>query len=291
VSFIKEYKIEYLNRLNSVNSFKESWNVWGNHISTLLNDPSGQDILNIGDKLSEIYKLNDSVGRGQGSLSAAGASWECLVMWYLNLIYWNTNTIITTTNKQYVPKCIRDVLTVTISNTQTNTESDIVVFSVPEDNLLDKTKVSVKYLNDHILTRLGKTNLMNLQCKTNWNENSQIPMLWDMIYNSRSSLHYVSVGTEGVNPNSLESFCYGFVTVPTNNKDKIKRTSISVLRVKNLTGGNYWGHPSSEDIASSIKELPNRFVPEVFEGGISAHISNNIAKNSNYLSSFTNLSW
>ena len=46
-------------------------------------------------------------------------------------------------------------------------------------------------------------NFVNLQCKTNWNDNAQVPMLWDIIYSSNEKLNNISVGINGVSPHSL----------------------------------------------------------------------------------------
>ena len=89
-------------------------------------------------------------------------------------------------------------------------------------------------------------------------------MLWDMIYNSESRLSNVSVGINGFSPESLRKFKYGFATVPTIKIEKLKPYGVSVLRVKNLTGGNYWGRNTVSDIAASIKEFPSRHFPSMF---------------------------
>tara|TARA_B100000963_G_scaffold319565_1_gene301518 strand:+ start:243 stop:1118 length:876 start_codon:yes stop_codon:yes gene_type:complete len=289
--YIREYKKQYLKAISELKSFQKSWVNWSSILSIKLKNINGQGVLDLGDDLSNIFQTNAPKGRDQGDLSGGGYAWECLVVWYLNLIYWETPIIITRTNKQVVPKCIRDVLTVTISNNQTNTESDILIFNVPDHKLLNQSKVSVKTLDNHLTSRLKNIDIFNLQCKTNWNDNSQIPMLWDMIYNSKSNLSYVGVGRNGVNPNSAKSFKYGFATVPSYKLSKYKTTTLSVLRVKNLTGGNYWGHPSKPDIASSLKELPNRNFSQVFKGGIGAHIDRQISLDPNLIDKFLNLNW
>lgn len=291
MTFIREYKKQYLNALSDLKTFRNSWVNWSPLLTRKLTNANGQNVLNLGDDLSNIFQTNSSKGRNQGDLSGGGNAWECFIVWYLNLIYWETPVIITRTNKKFVPQCIRDVLTVTISNNQTNTESDILIFNVPNHGLLNSSKVSIKELNDHLSTRLKSIDVLNLQCKTNWNDNSQIPMLWDMIYNSKTNLPHVSVGSNGVNPNSVRSFKYGFATVPSNKLSNFKSTSLCVLRVKNLTGGNYWGHPSKPDIASSLKELPNRNYPQVFQGGISAHIDKQISLDKDLIQKFIDLNW
>jgi hypothetical protein len=269
---------------------EKSWKVWGPIIKKELQSANGKTVYDLGDKLSSIFQSN-VVGRSQSTQSGGGAAWECLVVWYLNLIFWDTSTVIIKTNKKFVPKPIRDILTVTIANNQTNTESDVVMFNIPNANALLNKDITKKVLETHMSSRLNMTTLVNLQLKTNWNDNAQIPMLWDMIYNSKTKSSNASVGVNGVSPSSLSNFAYAFATVPTNKISEYKINSVSVLRVKNLTGGNFWGHPSKGGIASSIKELPTRNFSSEFNGGAIAHIQNQIQKNKNYLNEFLNLSW
>ena len=287
---INAFKTRYLKELASVPSFMNSWQIWKPALrANLSNNPTGDEILNLGDSLSKVFQTNATSGRAQSSLSGGGAAWECLISWYLNLICWNIPVMVVRQNKEFVPQIIKDVLAVTISNSQTNTESDIVIFSVPSSNEIPDSKLLS--FNAHLKTKLKNISLINLQCKTNWNDNAQVPMLWDMIYNSESRLPNISVGVNGVSPQSVGTFRYSFVTVPTNDAKNIKPTSLAVLRVKNMTGGNYWGHASKRDVSSSIKELPNRNFSNFFIGGISAHIDKNIAEDPDYLKSFLTLNW
>lgn len=289
--FVREFKKQYLSAQKELKTFRKSWENWYPILQIKLNNASGQDVLDLGDDLSNIFQTNAPKDRSQQDVSAGGYAWECFIVWYLNLVYWETPVIITRTNKKFVPKCIRDILSVTISNNRTNTESDVIIFNIPEHEMLDSSKFNIKALDNHLSSRLKNVDILNLQCKTNWNDNSQIPMLWDMIYNSKSNLPYVSLGDNGVNPNSVRSFKYGFATVPSNELSKIKSTSLCVLRVKNLTGGNFWGHKTKSDVASSIKELPNRNHPEFFVGGISAHIDKQINDHNDLIDKFINLNW
>ncbi|MGO4268888.1 hypothetical protein AB4Z22_03420, partial [Paenibacillus sp. TAF58] len=95
-----------------------------------------------------------------------------------------------------------------------------------------------------------------IQCKTNWNDNAQIPMLWDMIYSSSGfSRHSITVGTSQYSINHTKKFTYSFVTVPTVDRRKINSDSTCVKRVQNLSGGNYWGHPSISSVANSLKDI------------------------------------
>jgi len=293
MSNINDFKITYLRKLASTKSFADAWQVWEPKIrARFSNNPTGSEILDLGDSLSDVFQSNSTSGRAQSSLAGGGAAWECLISWYLNFICWDIPVMIIKQSKSFVPTTINNVLAVTISNNQTNTESDIIIFSVPlGDALTDLTDSKLSTLNEHLKVRLNEVVLVNLQCKTNWNDNAQVPMLWDMIYNSNSRLPNISVGTNGVSPQSVGRFRYSFVTVPTVKLEKIKPSSLAVLRVKNMTGGNYWGHASKQDVASSIKELPNRNFSSFFSGGICSHIDRTIKKDPDYLNKFLTLTW
>jgi hypothetical protein len=284
---IKEFKKSYLNYMSTVNSFRNSWGVWEPIIqSKLSTPPTGVEIFNLGDSLSEIFTANSTSGRSQGSLSGGGTAWECLVCWYLNLILWETPVIAVRQKRDYIPEVISNCVTVTIGCNRTNTESDIVIYSIPSSNSLK----SINNLNTHIQNNLNAVDMVVLQCKTNWNDNAQIPMLWDMIYNSNSRLPHVSVGVEGVSPLSVNKFKYAFVTVPSNTRSTHTSTNISVLRVRGLTGGNYWGKRTESDVAASIKELPNRHFGLFLSGGVVGHV-NQLLMNDDYLDSFLSIEW
>lgn len=276
MKYLEQFKVRYLQQLSSVKSFKDSFEVWSDEIRTMLGDqPDGQALFNLGDRLSDIFRTTGGAGRSQGSLSGGGAAWECLVCWYLNIVFWDTPIFVARQHKAFVPPVVNDSICVTISNTQTNTESDIVIFSVPEVD--DLRGDSLAELDQHLIERIGSMDLCVLQCKTNWNDNAQIPMLWDMIYNSSTfRIPYVSVGRNGVNPSSYRQFSYAFVTVPSN-QSEYKPQNTSVLRVKGLTGGNYWGKATSQNIAASIKELAGRRFPTVFSGGVISHLNDVLA--------------
>ncbi len=97
-----------------------------------------------------------------------------------------------------------------------------------------------------------------IQCKTNWNDNAQIPMLWDMVYLAKTFKTGITIGRESYSINNARLFSYAFATVPTVKVEKLKPTSVAVSRVRNLSGGNYWGMKTVSGIASSMKEMLNR---------------------------------
>lgn len=86
-------------------------------------------------------------------------------------------------------------------------------------------------------------------------------MLWDSIYAAINFANNISVGSSGYSPKYCKTFSYSFVTVPSNSiinkngNDIYKPTSTAVLRVRNLSGGNYWGLPDKQGVANSIKSL------------------------------------
>ncbi|MDD3181491.1 MAG: hypothetical protein PHD48_01600 [Alphaproteobacteria bacterium] len=269
------FRLKILIKLAETNSFQKGWAVWEPQISRLCSGKATPEkLFRLGEHLSNLFRSNRVEGRGQASVSGGGAAWECLVAWYLNLIFWGTDVIATRQNKQFVPKIVNNALTVTISNHQTNTESDIIVYRTSQEGL--GTDISIDKINIAISERLHKTDVAVVQCKTNWNDNAQIPMLWDLIYNSSSfRIPHVSVGIQGVNPTSFRRFAYAFVTVPTITCPP-KSNSLSVLRVRNMTGGNYWGKPTHQGIARCINEFFLHNFPDAFSGGVTHHIEENL---------------
>jgi len=275
----------------TVSSFKNNWDVYRQKIDSLIsqNRPTGQSLFKLGDHLSEIFQANVVEGRGQSAVSRAGYAWECLLEWYLNLVFWDTSVIAVRKSVRFVPSIISNVLTVTISNNSTNSESDINLFSVPDYRTFSGS--TVEDLDNHISNnRISDVDLVVLQCKTNWRDNSQVPMLWDIVYNSRTRLRHVSVGIGGVGPESCKSFKYAFATVPTGGRTNYTPNTSAVTRVKHLTGGNYWGWPSEQGVALSLTELPGQLYLNIFPEGVTSHIDS-LLQEKYYLNSFLNLEW
>jgi len=285
---VDAFRLEMLSRLVSTQSLRNGWAIWESSLRAQCNaENQAERVFALGEHLSSIFRENRVEGRGQASVAGGGAAWECLVTWYLNLVFWGTDVIATRQNQQFVPKIINNALTVTISNQQTNTESDIVVYRIPPLN--EQSALSISRINEIITGRLLETDVAVVQCKTNWNDNAQVPMLWDLIYNSSSfRIPHVSVGVHGVNPPSFRRFAYSFMTVPTS-KGPFNPKSLCVLRVKNMTGGNYWGRSTTEGVASCINEFFLRNFPDVFAGGVLQHINQNLLRNPNILESFLSL--
>lgn len=289
MTFVKEYKFKIMKQISNLNSLRKVWDVWQPKINSVLGkEPKGKDIFELGEKLSLIFQTYETDDRDQSTLSGGGAAWECLNVWFLNLLFWDTPIIVSRTNKTLVPECLRNALTVSFSSIPTNTESDVSIFKIPDSELLKSSKIMD--INAHLENKLNEIDFVNLQCKTNWNDNAQIPMLWDLIYNVRKfKVSNISVGIKGVSPDSFSSFSYAFSTVPTVKKDKFKKESTAVLRVKNLSGGNYWGHPTDQGIAKCINELAGNHFSNEFRGGLINHINESLKKDSSYLDRFIKL--
>ena len=182
---IDEFRLQILSQVASVKSLKNSWPNFSYELDKLItSNPNENQIFLIGEHLSAIFRANSAPGRSQSLVSGGGAAWECLVTWYLNLVFWGTDLVATRQNKKFIPQVLFDAFSVTIANFKTNTESDIVVYSIPNVGKLSKLKL--KDINELISSDIQNVDTSIVQCKTNWNDNAQIPMLWDLIYNSNN---------------------------------------------------------------------------------------------------------
>jgi hypothetical protein len=113
------------------NTFQNCWQTWQPEINRLLGNNYGEnEIINLGDHLSDIFKSTGGGGRGQGELSAGGTAWESLVCWYINLCCVGSR-IVAIKKMSLVPKPIQDAITVNYGNFACNTESDITIIIFP----------------------------------------------------------------------------------------------------------------------------------------------------------------
>ena len=117
--------------LFNTNTFQSCWDTWKPEILKLLGNNFGEnEILNLGDHLSDIFKSTGGGGRGQGELSAGGTAWESLVCWYINLCTIGSR-IVAIKKMSLVPKPIQDAITINYGNFACNTESDITIIIFP----------------------------------------------------------------------------------------------------------------------------------------------------------------
>lgn len=304
---------EYLRKLSvescfELSAFRNGWSTWKTEIQNILGVSYNElDIINLGDHLSTIFATTGNAGRSQSEVSGGGYGWEGLICWYLNLNMIGSRAVAIRKISD-LPDSLRDSISVNYGNFRSNTESDITIVVFPNNNEFVSVRSSLeisnrdgqiipltireKYNIKVILKRLGEIYFDDfeigiIQCKTNWNDNAQIPMLWSMIYEADSfSNNSISVGRNGYTISDLRRFSYSFCTVPTNNLDNYTQNSTSVNRVRNLSGGNYWGNPSSNGIASSIKEIFNNNFRNAFTPNHRTTLRNSLSDVARELSYF-----
>jgi hypothetical protein len=302
---------EYFRKLSteslfSTRTLQNCWPTWKMTINTILGENFNEtDIINLGDHLSDIFKSTGGDGRGQGELSAGGTAWESLVCWYINLCTVGSRTV-AIRKMSLVPKPIQDAITVNYGNFACNTESDITVITFPDlsDYNININDLSVE--NNELRIETFKRNRFNpeiinylcgrdfdnfeigvIQCKTNWNDNAQIPMLWDMIYSANGFRgRNITIGRDGYNIHDAQNFTYAFVTVPSNQRANYKSESVAVKRVTNLSGGNYWGKATEPNVARSIKEIFTNNYQAGYPNNVRTEIRNALPKLSGELSYF-----
>lgn len=308
--------IEYLRKkviddLFTLNSFDQNWdNAWKDAVRSRILSGTTYDaskILDLGDSLAEVF-FTTNAGRTQSGVSAAGTTWEALVCWYLNLCLINTNVVVIKQKQANVPVPISNALTVMYGASPSNTEADLIAIVFPNNDeysadieSLSETEIfenvelfdrsgNFKYLealNKLVDRDANDIDINVIQCKTNWNDNAQIPMLWDMVYNAQGfQNNNISVGINNYSLNSFHNFSYSFATVPTTDPNRINHNSVAVKRVITLSGGNYWGHPTRNDVASSIKEIFNRNLSNGISPNIRTTLRNSLPEIDNTFSYF-----
>lgn len=262
--------------LFAANTFNNCWATWRVEINNILGQNyTENEIINLGDQLSHIFRTTGAAGRNQGELSGGGTAWESLVCWYINLCTVGSR-IVAIKKMSLVPKPIREAITVNYGNFSCNTESDITVIVFPDTADYNSSAAQLNIqnpngqaiptfrkgiLNPDVLDYLCGRDFVNfeigiIQCKTNWNDNAQIPMLWDMIYSAGGFRgRNITIGKNGYSIQAARNFTYSFITVPSNRNANYQSNSVAVKRVTNLSGGNYWGGVTIQNVARSIKEI------------------------------------
>lgn len=279
---IEALRQESVTRLFGGTVFAQSFNSWKNTINDITPSKTSRQVIDLGDHLSEIFRTTGTAGRGQGDVSGGGAAWESIVCWYLNFCSIGRRSVVIKHSRALIPEAISDAITVNYRNFVSNTESDLVAIIFPDkpEYRIEKELIQIndgngrpvplytqgrnpKYNLSAILNALchrdfNELEIHIIQCKTNWNDNAQIPMLWDMIYSATNFRNNVTVGRNGYSITNAAQFSYSFITVPTSRITSITANSTCVKRVSNISGGNYWGRPTQNNIASSLKEMLQR---------------------------------
>lgn len=253
----------------------ESWDVWYSNITKFFNPqkPTYESLLSLGDHLADVFRATNNCegeSRSQSNLSKGGTYWEKLVTWYINICSVGSRVVAFRGNKKTrVPSVISQALTVEYRNLECQSESDIIVLVFPRTHpfvdpkdlqlfLKKKGDIDFNVLSNEIGKQFYSFQIGVIQCKTNWNDNAQAPMLWDLIYKSKKkAIDGITVGSALYSIQNIP-FTYSFVTVPTNELDNFSPSSICVARVTHLSGGNYWGHESKNGIALSLSKIFSR---------------------------------
>lgn len=285
--YIEEYRKQAVENLFNMDSFNTSFAQWRIEFQQHLknNNYSHKALQEISKNLRGIFQGTAQAGRDQSSVSSGGAAWEGLVCWYLNLCLIGSNCVVVKQNKKLIPDPIRKSLTVMYGTKPSNTESDLIAITFPKS--VNQDIKSDSDINEYCSSHFSDLEVCVIQCKTNWNDNAQIPMLWDIIYNSAGSIKVASVGIEGYSVDSLKRFSYAFVTVPSQKDiDIFKPKSTAIMRVERLSGGNYWGEATKVGVALSLNEMLTKNFNTAISGlgsGWHSHIDQELKElNNNY---------
>jgi len=291
MSQLDNYRFSCLRALAKLDARTKPWPGYREELQKILGEsPTAQDVFNIGAQLKQVFK-SEARTRSQSDLSRGGGSWEILITWYLNLVFWDTNVVVMRPKKKLLPSVVADAMAVKVKGVTTSKETDVIVIEVPENN--SSTDLDTKSIDQIIRSDPQGTSVGVVQCKTNWNDNAQIPMLWNIVYAAQNlQVQNVVVGSNGFSPSSFGKFSYAFMTVPTNTekngKDNFNPGSTAVVRVQGMTGGNYWGNPSQSGVADSVSEYFGRNFDDVFEGGVQKHITSKLLTRPDVIQKFLN---
>ena len=288
-----------------------------------------EKIFELGEHLRDVFfstkdeSEESTTSETQSMKSSGGRLWERLVAYYLNYCLANTRTVVFTG----VPKFEAIRTAVTFNDMDSASEVDLLAVTFPEKpefqddifdirvfNQADGMSIPIEIINN---TRISEKTRMNrladyyinmsypeigihvIQCKTNWNDDIQTPMLWGLLYDlSRSGVRLpvsssIAFGSGKYTLPRLDDFSYSFVALPSQNNgeyetdlEKRKRLSISfeqkfseenlpVKRAKFIKGGYYWGLPKHNTI-HPVGELLNRNLATGLKGHIVENIESNI---------------
>jgi hypothetical protein len=265
-AMIEHLRANVIEGLHGLAKVKPSWPVWMSTIRSVVSDPMNpDDILGIADRLKQIFNETKaapsrSAAEEQSAASTGGSAWEALVCWYLNLCLIGSSAVVVKRPSQ-LKGPITDAITARYNNERVNSEADLLAVTFPDaPPFVEGPGVdmgwNLKSANVALSTGgLEKSSIAVIQCKTNWKDNAQIPMLWDLIYQTGAQLGgRVTIGINHRAPQHFASFKYAFVTVPSGD-DVFERHHVPVLRVNALSGGNYWGQKSKDGVAMSLSEI------------------------------------
>jgi hypothetical protein len=273
MNLIESLRVAQMTQIMAIPSFKSGWQSRKEFLLSKSGTKSRTDLIALGDYLSETFLLGKGAGRSQSGVSTAGVAWESLITWYINLCLAGTEAVCLRGNA-FIPEAVKQAMEVSFSNKVLRSESDVLILGLPQASNIIPDKPNAKGIREaldsfcsHNFDKLG---VINIQCKTNWNDNAQIPMLWNMLYTQSRKGAMISngfcIGGSAYSLRGLGYFAYAFATVPTNNWTEYKASDLCVLRAQTMSGGNYWGRATKNGIARSISTVFSEFSksPHVF---------------------------
>lgn len=289
-SIIEQLRNDAVSKLFTAPSMEKAWKKWHPFITNLIGSPPQADkIFDLGDHLREIMfsayvKIDKpTLSETQSMKSRSGALWESLLAWYCNLCLIGTRSVVIKKSKSLVPSQFLDAITADYGTQQEDSEADLIALTFP--NNADFTsavdKISKKSLEKLVDEHFKDFELGVISCKTPWNDFTVIPQHWNMVYNlaiNNPDALEMKIGINDWNITSFKKFFYAFATLPSQKPEIIKSTSLPVVRLKKLSGGNFWGLSSKKDIAKSMKEIFKKNFSSSIGDGIESNLKKELPK-------------
>lgn len=268
-SLIEAYRREQVEALFKIRSFSTSFDsYWRQELAPLVAEGRGQELVDVGDHLKELFSKGSTKTRDQSQLSGGGTVWECLLCWWINACLVGTRGI--ALRASFAPFPLREAMTINLGSRRVQSELDLLLLDFPEDEVSPGggKKRLQEAISDLTALHRSEMGVCNLQCKTNWNDNAQTVMLWSIVYGIAADAGYsknlpggMTVGG-GYTLSMFPRFRYGFATVPTNSRE-YSATDLPALRLSTLSGFTYWGRPQKNGVARSLKSIFTDHFPKV----------------------------
>ena len=245
-------------------------------IGKKIDEVTGEKIFNLPDDLREIFfsllPKKTKNKRSQDLLPIAGDGWERTVAWYLNLCLVNTRAVVFKKRKAFFSNKILNSLTVNINGKHILSESDLIGIIIPENaNLkLEKSEKNfLKSFREFTDYNYKEFELFGIQCKTNFADDVERPLLYQVLYNLPTQLDIgIKIGVNGAHVSDFKNFKYSFITIPSQKADRIpNKDTAPAIRAQLFSGGCYWAMPSKNGVANSLKEFMNRNFSSILPQG------------------------
>ena len=246
-----------------------------------------EKILDLGDNLRKIMYAaytkieNPNINETNSMKAKAGNRWECLITWYCNLCLIGTRSVVIKKSKKIIPSPFLDAVTLDYGDTTEDSEADLVSITFPDNEEFTKHIPKLLSLKEHeklVNKHFKEFEMGIISCKTPWNDFSIMPQHWDLIYflaiNHPDVLRSkkMMIGINEFSITQLKDFFYTFVALPSQQPEELHAKKLEVVRLRTLSGGNFWGLETNS-FAKSMKEI----FPRIFSSSIGTreqHIKN-----------------